>query len=255
MWRLNDDGQEPGPADDPVVCEADLTVAVEDVGSFTIMCTPTNVEALAVGFLFAEGFIDDMDDVAALAVGESPLAVAVRLDSPSGRAVGRNMIVTSSCGFCGARTIEKALESARSCDHSLTVAPAVLADAMQELSDRQEVFRATGGTHAAGVFAPDGGLVSFAEDIGRHNALDKAVGLCLMARRETRGCGAVLSGRVSLEMVLKAARAGIELLAAVSAPSSLAVEAAERYGMTLCGFVRPGRCNVYTCSERLAARE
>jgi len=254
-WRLEGAASAPaGPVDDAVAAEAALTLEVEGAGSFTLMCTPADVEALAAGFLLAEGLIDDADDIEAMAVraGEAP-AVAVRIAEPQRLAEGRNMIVSSSCGFCGSRTIDKALASARPAGDTLKVTPAELAQAMEQLSVAQEVFRATGGTHAAGIFAPGVGLLSAAEDIGRHNALDKAVGKCLLACRPTQGCAAVLSGRVSVEMVLKAARAGLELIAAVSAPSSLAVEAARRCNITLCGFVRPGRANVYTCPSRIVA--
>ena len=109
----------------------------------------------------------------------------------------------------------------------------------------------TGGTHAAGVFDTNGRTLSFAEDLGRHNAMDKAIGKCLLDGLLTDGCGISLSGRASFEMVSKAARAKLELVASVSAPSSLAIEAAERAGITLCGFVRSGCANVYTHPERI----
>ena len=252
IWRVATGNDKPARTRDRVVREVAATVLVEDVGSFTIMCTPTNLDALAIGFLHSEGMIDDIDDVAALSVGEAPsAAVSVRIDEPARMTVGRNMIVASSCGFCGARTVDKALASATACGNLLTVTTATVETAMERLSAQQDIFRVTGGTHAAAVFLPNEELLGFAEDIGRHNALDKAIGTCLLERRPTQGCGALLSGRVSLEMVIKAARAGIELIAAVSAPSSLAIEAARRCNMTLCGFVRPGRGNVYTHPQRI----
>jgi FdhD protein len=113
------------------------------------------------------------------------------------------------------------------------------------------LFEKTGGAHAAAIFDTAGSIMAFAEDIGRHSAFDKVIGKCLMAGLETKGCGVALSGRISLEMVTKAARAGIELIAAVSAPSSFAIEAAQRWNITLCGFVRSGRMNVYTYQQRI----
>ena len=119
------------------------------------------------------------------------------------------------------------------------------------LRETQTVFEATGGVHAAGVFDAAGAMLATAEDIGRHNALDKAIGECLLAGRATGGCGVVLSGRVSFELVAKAARAGVEVILAVSGPTSLAVEAADRWNITLCGFVRGDRMNVYTHPGRI----
>jgi len=125
-------------------------------------------------------------------------------------------------------------------------------ETMAQLRERQAVFSATGGCHAAGLFDSTGRMVAVAEDIGRHSAFDKAVGKLLLARELKAPLGAALSGRVSLEIVAKAARAGIELILAVSAPSSLAVTAAQQWQITLCGFVRPGRANVYAHPERLS---
>jgi FdhD protein len=115
----------------------------------------------------------------------------------------------------------------------------------------QHIFRMTGGAHAAGISDSSGKISAFAEDIGRHNALDKAIGKCLLGGLPMKSCAVALSGRVSLEMVTKSARAGIELIAAVSAPTSLAIEAAERWNITLCGFVRSDKLNVYTHSKRI----
>ncbi|MBI4879716.1 MAG: formate dehydrogenase accessory sulfurtransferase FdhD [Planctomycetes bacterium] len=123
--------------------------------------------------------------------------------------------------------------------------------ASKSVLESQPVFRQSGGTHAIGVFDAAGALLACAEDIGRHNALDKAIGKCLLAGVETAGRGAALSGRVSLEMVGKCARAGIELISAVSAPTSLAIEAAERWGITLCAFVREARATVFTHARRV----
>jgi FdhD protein len=113
------------------------------------------------------------------------------------------------------------------------------------------LFTRTGGTHAAGIFTVTGELLAIGEDIGRHNAFDKAMGQCVLRGVPTAGRAAVLSGRVSVELVAKAARAGLELIAAVSAPSSLAIQVAERCQVTLCGFVREKRATVYTRPQRI----
>ena len=129
------------------------------------------------------------------------------------------------------------------------------------MEQNQFLHKKTGGTHSAALFDGQGRVLSQGEDVGRHNALDKAVGKMVLAGQETAGCAAALSGRVSLEMALKAARAGVELIAAVSSPTSLALEAAERCGITVCAFVRGARASAYTYPERvrgileLAARQ
>jgi FdhD protein len=122
---------------------------------------------------------------------------------------------------------------------------------MEAMKQRQAVFSTTGGAHAAMIFSADKEILAVAEDLGRHNALDKAIGLCLLRQQPIAGCGAMLSSRLSFEMIAKSARAGLEMVAAVSAPSSLAIAMAERLGITLCGFVRGECATVYTHPERI----
>ncbi|MFH1615572.1 MAG: formate dehydrogenase accessory sulfurtransferase FdhD [Planctomycetota bacterium] len=237
---------------DCVVSEQPVTIMVDKVGSFTIMCTPTDIKALAVGFVYSEGMIDTIDDVAAVLVKENlPNVVGIRLENPSQTAIRRNLIIASSCGMCGTRNIEKILSDMPTCAQTLKVNTNLLIEATEHLRPMQQMFKVTGGSHAAGIFTSSGKFIAFAEDLGRHSAFDKAIGKCLLNRLSTKGCAAVLSGRISLEMVTKAARAGIELIAAVSAPSSFAIEAANKWNITLCGFVRPDKINIYTHPERI----
>ena len=247
--RFGGDGTE---VRDVVVREGAVTVMIDGVGSFTVMCTPCDVEAMALGFIFSEGMISSAADVLEVCVkDELPDVVGVVVDDPGRIAVERNLIVASSCGMCGVRNIEKMLDDMPVCGETAKFDVAVLGVVSEKMRLKQRLFEMTGGSHAAGVFDAGGEILSFGEDIGRHNALDKAIGKCLLGGIETAGCGVVLSGRVSLEMVSKAARAGIEVICAVSAPSSFAIEAAKRWNITLCGFVRGGRGNVYTGSERI----
>lgn len=234
-----------------VAVEQPLTIAIEGIGSFTVMCTPCDVEALAVGFAFSEGMITGIDDIVELACTRDPLVVAMRVDHPEKTASRRNLIVTSSCGLCGQRNIEEFLAGMVACADTLRVSGPLLVDVVRKMQAGQQLFQRTGGTHAAGVFSPAGELLALGEDVGRHNAFDKAVAKCLLQKQSPRGCGAALSGRASLELVAKAARAGIEVIAAVSAPSSLAIEVAERCNITLCGFVRDTRATVYTHPHRI----
>ncbi len=237
---------------DVVVREEAVTVAVEGVGNTILLCTPTDLEALAVGFAYSEGLIDDRAAVTGLSVertGPWSRLVRVQLAAPPAETAPRNLIVTSACGMCG-RRIEEGT-AGPPVDRTLRIAAGALSALAAAMRERQAVFAKTGGTHAAMLFGADGVPAEFAEDLGRHNALDKTIGKCLLGGRMARGCGAILSGRVSYELVTKAARAGLEVLAAVSAPSSLAVEAARLRGLTLCGFLRGDRMTVYAHPERI----
>ena len=258
-----------------VVEEQALFIDVAEVGLYTLMWTRTDAaaaagylpedgvlgeapvpEALALcaGFLLTESMIETVADIATLAVcPDSPNVVQVRLVDPSRvRTNRRGGFIASSCGICGgvdhAGDVKSGLP--RVAD-SLRVDPARFASLMAAMRSRQNVFDVTGGTHAAALFSPSLDLVAMAEDLGRHNAMDKVIGQCLLRGAPTAGCGVMLSGRVSLELIIKAARAGIEIVAAVSAPSSLAIDAANQLGVTLCGFVRNGRLTAFTHPGRL----
>jgi FdhD protein len=237
---------------DRVIVEEPVTILVDRVGSFTVMCTPCDLEALAVGFVHSEGMIRSLDDVTALRTKDHlPNIIGIELREPAQVGIARNLVVASSCGLCGVRNIEKMLASVPPCPNSLQVPQPLLLEIAAKLRPLQTTFALTGSSHAAAVFDRDGAILAFAEDIGRHNALDKAIGKCLLARRAPHGCGVLLSGRVSLEMIAKAARAGLELVVAVSGVSSYAVTAAAQWNITLCGFVRAGRINIYTNPTRI----
>jgi FdhD protein len=240
-------GQDPGA----VVVEELVTLMIDQVGSFAIMCTPCDVKALAVGFAFSEGMIESMDDVAGYSYRSDERVAAMSIDDPQRVVTQRNLIVTSSCGLCGSRSIDSLLSGRSTCGDSLRLPCSLLPVLVNEMRSRQVLFERTGGTHAAGIFDAHGRLVAFGEDIGRHNALDKAIGQSVMGDMPLAGCGVVLSGRVSMELVAKAVRAGLEVILAVSAPSSLAIQAADRCNITLCGFVRAQRATVYTHPRRI----
>lgn len=260
-----------------VVEEQALRVEVQDVGHYTLMCTPTGSPhaagylpqdgllgeggepgalALAAGFLLTEGLIDAIGDVASLAVcPDSASVVQVRLVDPArAHSTRRSGVVASSCGMCA--NVEDLVEldgGGLRVANTLVLGAAQVHRHMQTMRARQAIFARTGGTHAAALFDAEGTLLALAEDLGRHNALDKVIGHCLLHGVPSAGGCVLLSGRVSLEMVTKAARAGIELVAAVSAPSSMAIDAARRVGITLCGFVRGDRLTAFTHPVRLRA--
>jgi FdhD protein len=179
--------------------------------------------------------------------------VTVRLRVPVGSELfTRRFLATSSCGICG----KAALDDVEVRCAPVAAGPVVTSDVLVSLPDRlrskQRVFDRTGGLHAAGLFTPDGELITLREDVGRHNAVDKVIGEQVLGERVPLADRVLqVSGRASFEIVQKAAMAGIPIVSAVSAPSSLAVEAGERFGMTIVGFVRDGRCNVYSRPERV----
>ncbi|MFW6079340.1 MAG: formate dehydrogenase accessory sulfurtransferase FdhD [Gemmatimonadota bacterium] len=228
------------------------------------MRTPGHDFELAAGFLYGESLIDDGDAIDAMRFCVDPavdgaqrynivnvmLAPGTAFDPASLR---RNFYTTSSCGVCGKASIEAVRDAGCPVvrgDAAVTVE--TLLSLPASLRAEQAVFDRTGGLHAAALFSPGGELLEAREDVGRHNAMDKLVGAMLLAGELPLADRIVMvSGRLSFELVQKAARAGVTALAGVSAPSSLAVELADDVGMTLVGFLRDGRFNVYTGGDRV----
>jgi FdhD protein len=237
-----------------VVVESPLIIDVEGVERYTVLCTPMDRRPMAVGFLFSEGVIDSMDDLASLeACEEDPNLIRVKLkgDVPRIMDPGRNLLIVSSCGACGTEEFETKMDALPKVGDTFRIKSSVLRTVNDAISKKQPLFKACGGTHAVGLFDDQGRIIASAEDTGRHNALDKAIGRCLLECLSFKGHGAVLSGRVSLEMVGKCARAGIEVISAISAPTSLSVEVADRLNITLCAFVRESRATVFTHPGRV----
>lgn len=259
-----------------VIEEEVLTIEVAEIGCYALMWTPTRPLdgpvgftasdgvlagepapeplALAAGFLFTEGLIDGLTDIGHMAIcDERPDIVRVRLANPSAVPVRRrNVVLNSSCGVCGGREqIAERAAAAGTASDLLRVAPADLSRFAAALQHRQGVFRATGGAHAAMIFGADLRVRAFAEDLGRHNALDKVIGEQLLRDEVFAGCGVLVSSRLGYEMIAKSARAGFELVAAISAPTSLAIDIAQRAGITLCAFVRGERAEVYSRPDRI----
>ncbi|MDP8207467.1 MAG: formate dehydrogenase accessory sulfurtransferase FdhD [Candidatus Electryonea clarkiae] len=237
-----------------VIVETPLHIDVEGIETYTILCTPMDKLAMAAGFLFSEGVITSLDDLSLIEECEDdPDVVRIKLtaDIPQIMDPGRNLLITSSCGVCGTEEFYKKLDALPKVDDSLRIEKKMLRSAMQDISGIQPLFDTCGGTHLVAILDSDGKIIAHAEDTGRHNALDKVVGMCLFEGVSFVGNWVVLSSRVSLEMVSKCARAGIELISAISAPTSLAIEMAERCGITLCAFVRKNRATVFTHPERI----
>ena len=233
----------------------------EPVAVAVTMRTPGHEDELAVGFLVTEGLVEP-GDVLAIEHGDpgslarpDDTAVA-RLGRPldPSRVATRHFVATASCGICGKASIDEIEVRAGALAAGPVVDPSVILGLPDRLRAAQEVFEATGGLHAAGLFDPAGRLLAIREDVGRHNALDKLIGAEALAGHLPLADRIVLvSGRISFELVQKAAVAGVPILCAVSAPSDLAVEAGARLGMTLVGFLRRDRFNVYSRPERIGA--
>ena len=250
---------------DTVAAEEPLEIRLAGTPLAVTMRTPGDDFDLVHGFLVTEAVIGSADDVAGLRycnsvdedgrntynVVDGDLAAGVE---PPDTALDRNFYTSSSCGVCGKASIDAIRTRTR---HDVAGDDVRLPlQTLLALSDRlraaQQVFDKTGGLHAAGLFSADGELVALREDVGRHNAVDKVVGDAVRAGRlPLTGSVLMVSGRASFERTQKAAMAGVPVLAAVSAPSSLAVELAADAGVTLVGFLRGDGCNVYTCTERI----
>jgi FdhD protein len=237
-----------------VAVEGPVTIDVNSLGSYTIMSSPGDRRALAVGFLFSEGMIDGIQHVDLIEeCQDTPDVLRIRLSEGAPGVAGkeRNLLIVSSCGFCGAEELGKRLAALPRVGDTLRIRGRMLRAISEIMREEQPLFRECGGTHAAGIFSLSGEPIAIAEDIGRHNALDKAIGKCLLSGQSTSGLLATLSGRVSLEMVVKCARAGIEFISAVSAPTSYAIQAAQECRITLCAFVRETRATVFTWPHRI----
>ncbi len=220
------------------------------------MRTPGEDAELAAGFLFTEGMVRERGEIARVEAGRRNIVrVDLRADvEVDVERLKRHFYTTSSCGVCGKTSIE-ALET-RGCealeDDGMRVAAETIHGMPETLRQGQAVFARTGGLHAAGLFDGAGTMIALREDVGRHNAMDKLIGSrFLTGETALKGRILVVSGRVSFELVQKALMAGAPVLAAVGAPSSLAVELAREFDVTLLGFVRNGGFNIYSCPRRI----
>jgi len=247
---------------DDLVAEEPLEIRIGGAPVAVTMRTPGNDFDLAVGFLLTEGLVQRPEQVRSIQTcswkqsGEfNVVDVVLSGDAPRfDPAASRAFYTTSSCGLCGKASIDAIRTRAQWAvgDDPLRVSASLVQSLPDRLREAQRVFDRTGGLHAAGLFDARGDLVCLREDVGRHNAVDKVIGWAATERRvPLRSHVLAVSGRASFELVQKALMAGIPMLVAVSAPSSLAVELAEESGMTVAGFVRNGTMNVYTGAERI----
>ncbi|WP_415954425.1 formate dehydrogenase accessory sulfurtransferase FdhD [Streptomyces sp. KLOTTS4A1] len=257
----------PSHRPDTLTVEEPMEIRVGGRPLTVTMRTPGHDFDLATGFLVSEGVVHRAEDVSGIRycagatddeantynVVDVVLSAGV---APPDASLERNFYTTSSCGLCGKASLDAVRTSAAwsVAEDPLRMGPQALSAFPDRLREAQRVFDSTGGLHAAGLFTTDGELLCLREDVGRHNAVDKVVGHALRAGLlPLRGTVLMVSGRASFELVQKALMAGIPMLAAVSAPSSLAVDLAADSGLTLVGFLRGTAMNVYTGAERLEA--
>jgi FdhD protein len=251
---------------DSIVGEEPLEIRVvaahqDPVAVGVTMRTPGHDFELAVGFLLSEGVIERPDDVRSIRYCTDLLDETQRYNvvtvwvAPRGPIVARrsNLNVSSSCGICGTTTIEQLSCRCPQLTSDASIGSELLTTLPELLKGGQKIFEKTGGLHAAGLFdTRSNRMIAVREDVGRHNAVDKLVGWAMLRKSlPLDSCVLVVSGRVSFEIVQKSALAGIPILVAVSAPSSLAVTTAKKLGMTLVAFVRGDRANIYSWPERI----
>jgi FdhD protein len=244
------------PALDAVAVEEPLEIRIDGRPVAITMRTPGHDLELVSGFLLTEGVIDGADDIRAMAHVDDPsdpqgntVDTLLAEGVPAARrgAADRNLFASSSCGICGKATLDRLMVLAPPITRALSIAPSVLITLPARLLEAQSVFEQTGGIHAAALFSTAGELEVLREDIGRHNAVDKVVGWRLRQDRVPIDDRVLLvSGRAGFEIVQKALVAQISVVAAIGAPSSMAIDLARRGGMTLIGFLRDGRYNCYT---------
>ena len=255
VLRVRGDGQQ--AVEDAVADEVPVAFAYNGEPFVVMMATPCDLEDFAIGFSLSEGIVGAGDRVEVLAVEPSLEGIALSLRIPADRAAAlharrRNLQGRSGCGICGAESVEAVLRTPPRLPDGAVFANAAVHAAVRALRDRQPLNAETGAVHAAGFADAGGRLLAVREDVGRHNALDKLVGALARADIDPGAGFAVVTSRASYEMAMKAAQAGIPLLAAISAPTTLAIALAHSAGLALVGFARDGGHGVYAHAQRLS---
>jgi len=245
---------------DQVVVEEPLEIRLAGEPFQVLMRLPGLEKELALGFLCTEGIVRDLAEVITIhfcGTATDPLlppnVVDVRLTPVALERRGRRHleVAYSSCGLCAKEAVDEICRKATPVRSTLTLSPQQLLALMARLPEVQTVFQKTGGAHAVALASPDGSVFLAAEDVGRHNAMDKVIGRAFLEKRDFGQLVALLSGRISFEMALKAVRAGLPILAAVSAPTTMAISLAQELNLTLAGFARGDSFNLYTHPGRL----
>jgi len=249
-------GGQVAEANDLVAAEVPVALAYNGRAFAVMMATPGDLEDFALGFSLSEGIVAQVDELQIESIDASLEGVSIALAIPPSRAAAleqrnRNLQGRSGCGICGTASIEAVLRPPPPVGDGIAIAADALDRALRELQARQPLNAATGATHAAGWADAGGRIARVREDVGRHNALDKLIGAMLRAGDDPQSGFAVVTSRASYEMAMKAAQAGMPLLAAISAPTALAIALADSAGLTLVGFARDHGHVVYSHAWRL----
>ncbi|MGD0960588.1 MAG: formate dehydrogenase accessory sulfurtransferase FdhD [Methylomonas sp.] len=249
-----------GPAhhrkEDCVAEEVPVVMVYNTIPHVVMLTTPLNLEDFALGFSLTEAIIQQPGQLQAIRVVQRSKGIEVRMTIPEPcftaiQGKGRNMTGRTGCGLCGASTLEQAVRQPRPVGAGLPLDAALLSSAMDEMHKLQTLNQLTGAVHAAGWLEPERGVRMVREDVGRHNALDKLIGALAKSNADFEAGWLLITSRASYEMVQKAASVGITLLAAISAPTGLAVQLAAECGLTLVGFTRNDNHVIYTHPHRL----
>ncbi|HBV76109.1 MULTISPECIES: formate dehydrogenase accessory sulfurtransferase FdhD [Vibrio] len=235
--------------------ETAVALVYNGISHTVLMCTASHLEDLAVGFSLSEGIIDYARDIHDIVQVESDNGIELHIEIANRcmerlRKVRRSMAGRTGCGICGSESLDHVVRPLASLLQTTFLPWQKIDDILQQLDNQQNLNQVTGATHAAAYVSVEGDVIAIREDIGRHIALDKLVGYII--RHKLSGGAILVTSRASFEMVQKAVSAGVEILLAISAATSMAVELAQKSNLTLVGFCRPGRADAYTCPERIA---
>jgi len=240
------------PVKDCVAQEKPVHLFVNRTFYATIFCTPSNLEELAAGHLICEGIVKSIDEITEINLKEDVCRVKLAPDVYTEKRLRLSRhfqrVIVSACGSKGAYRPSQRLTRIES---HLTVKAGVILDSVNQLNKGAGIFRKTGGVHAAAIFKGDGTPVAFAEDIGRHNAVDKVIGMAVMDKIDLAECFLALTGRLTGDIAMKAAKAGLPILASIAAAIDSGIAIAEKANLTLIGFVRGRRMNVYNVPDRI----
>ncbi|SAI30659.1 formate dehydrogenase associated protein [Bordetella ansorpii] len=246
----------PTPQDDHVAEETPVALEFNGISHATMLATPADLEDFAMGFALTEGIVGSASDVRGIELRPQCDGIVVELEIATACAVRlrerrRAMAGRTGCGLCGVETLPEVLRDVPPVTADAPIAVGAVLRAMREMRTRQSLHDLTGATHAAGWARLDGTIERVREDVGRHNALDKLIGALAREGRDASAGMILVSSRASFEMVQKAASAGAGVLAAVSAPTALAIRTAQRANLTLLGFMRQADASIYTHPERI----
>lgn len=237
---------------DYVAEESPLQLFVNSTFWATILCTPTNIKELAVGHLLSEGIIKSIEEIVEVTEKENTCTVKLKpnVNVEDRISISRlhARVIPSACGSGSPYQYKGKIPTVTS---NLTVAAQIVFDSVNQLNFKAQVFRQTGGVHAAAIYKGDGSLIALAEDVGRHNAVDKVIGMAALGKIDFAECFLALSGRMSGDVAFKAAKVGLPIIASLSAALSSGITTAQESNLTLAGFVRGKRLNVYTAPQRI----